>query len=95
MSATFSPSSVPRFSRGVRLHKDTARNIWVLLAPERVLKPDEVAIEILRRVDGRTSLGAIVDDLCKAFSADRAQIKTDVETFLAGLAEKGFVEAGP
>ena len=85
-------AAVPRLPRGVRLRQDTARGGWVLLAPERILQPDAVAVEILTRVDGQASLAQIVDSLAAAFSAERAQIDADVRAFLGNLAEKGFLE---
>ena len=85
-------TAVPRLPRGVRLRRDDARGGWVLLAPERILQPDPVAVEILTRVDGQSSLAEIVDSLADAFSADRPRIDADVRSFLAGLFEKGFVE---
>jgi pyrroloquinoline quinone biosynthesis protein D len=95
MSAPAAAERIPKFARGVRLHHDKSRDAWVLLAPERVLQPDPVALEILRRVDGKASFAAIVDDLAASFSAPRERIEPDVETFLGGLAEKGFVEFLP
>ena len=83
---------VPRLPRGVRLRHDEARGAWVLLAPERVLQPDPVAVEILKRVDGTAAVSAIVDDLAATVAADRARIAEDVVAFLSGLAEKGLVE---
>lgn len=85
-------AAVPRLPRGVRLRQDAARGGWVLLAPERILQPDAVAVEILTRVDGQASLAQIVDSLAAAFSAERAQIDADVRAFLGNLAEKGFLE---
>ena len=85
-------TAVPRLPRGVRLRRDEARDAWVLLAPERVLKPDPVAIEILKRVDGRTTVEGLVNDLSQAFSADRGRVDADVRAFLADLAEKGLME---
>jgi pyrroloquinoline quinone biosynthesis protein D len=85
-------AAVPRLPRGVRLRQDAARGGWVLLAPERILQPDPVAVEILTRVDGQASLAQIVDSLAAAFSAERAQIDADVRAFLGNLAEKGFLE---
>jgi pyrroloquinoline quinone biosynthesis protein D len=92
MSVSLPDTAVPRLPRGVRLRQDEARGGWVLLAPERILQPDPVAVEILTRVDGRSNLKAIVDDLALAFSAERERIDADVRSFLGGLAEKGFVE---
>jgi pyrroloquinoline quinone biosynthesis protein D len=85
-------TAVPRLPRGVRLHRDQARGRWVLLAPERILQPDAVAMEVLNRVDGRSSLAEIVDNLAATFTAERARIEADVRGFLGNLADKGFVE---
>jgi pyrroloquinoline quinone biosynthesis protein D len=95
MGAPLDSAAVPRLARGVRLRHDEARGMWILLAPERILKPDAVALEILRRLDGTSTLGAIVNDLVRTFSAEPARIDRDVRDFLAGLAEKGFVEFRP
>jgi pyrroloquinoline quinone biosynthesis protein D len=90
-SGAISPDSVPALPRGVRLRFDKVRNVWTLLAPERVLMPDEIAVEILKRCDGKASVAAIVDDLAQTFSAPRDEIAQDVETFLQDMADKGLV----
>jgi len=87
----FTEASVPRLRRGVRLRFDQRRKAWVLLAPERVLLPDETAVAVLQRCDGNATVGAIVDDLCRAYDAERALIARDVRALLQGLAEKGVV----
>jgi coenzyme PQQ biosynthesis protein PqqD len=81
----------PALARGVRLRFDKARDVWVLLAPEKVLMPDQIAIEILKRCDGKATVSAIVDDLAATFGADRAQVASDVQGFLRDLADKGMV----
>ena len=83
--------AVPALARGVKLRFDKARDVWVLLAPEKVLMPDQVAVEILKRCDGKASLAQIVDDLVAAFSADRDQVVADVRSFLQDLADKGLL----
>jgi pyrroloquinoline quinone biosynthesis protein D len=83
--------SVPALARGVRLRFDQARNAWVLLAPERVLMPDEIAIEILKRCDGKATVSTIVDDLARTFEAEASQVAGDVRGFLQDLADKGMV----
>jgi pyrroloquinoline quinone biosynthesis protein D len=83
--------SVPALARGVRLRFDQARKAWVLLAPERVLMPDEIAVEILKRCDGKAAVSAIVDDLAQTFEAEPAQVDSDVRGFLQDLADKGMV----
>lgn len=83
--------SVPGFVRGVRLHNDMARDQWVLLAPERMLKLDGIAVEILKRVDGEKALSAIVDDLCASFNAERGQVLSDCTAFLQQLVDRRMV----
>ena len=85
-------SPVPALPRGVKLRFDKARDTWVLLAPERVLMPDDIAIEILKRCDGKTSVAAIADELSQTFSADRDQVENDVTALLQDLADKGMLE---
>ena len=94
MSA-LSPESVPALPRGVRLRFDKVRDVWTLLAPERVLMPDDIAVEILKRCDGEASVAAIVDDLARAFAAPREEIAADVEELLQDLADKGLVTVRP
>ena len=86
--------SVPALPRGVKLRFDKARDAWVLLAPEKVLIPDQIAVEILKRCDGKASVAAIVDDLAATFTAERSQVEADVNAFLQGLADKGMVALG-
>ena len=87
-------AAVPRLARGMRLRQDAAREgRWVILGPERMFVPDEIALEVLRLVDGRRSLGAIVDDLAARYDAPRAEILADVRTMLEDLAAKGVVVA--
>jgi coenzyme PQQ biosynthesis protein PqqD len=83
--------SVPALARGVRLRFDEARKAWVLLAPERVLMPDEIAVEILKRCNGKAAVSAIVDDLARTFEAEPTQVAGDVRGFLQDLADKGMV----
>ena len=77
----------------MRLTFDKARDRWVVLAPERVLVPDETALEILQRCDGAKRVDAIVDELATAYSADRSEIEHDVKDMLAALIEKRIVTA--
>ena len=82
----------PRLPRGVRLREDKVRARWVLLAPERIVKVNPIAVEILRLCDGARSLGEIVADLAQRFKADPERIASDVRALLASLAEKRMVE---
>lgn len=82
----------PKLPRGVRLKYDGTRGEWLLLAPERVIKADAIAVEILKRCDGVATFDAIVDDLTAAFSADRNRVATDVRALLDELAAKRMMD---
>lgn len=82
----------PALPRGVRLHWDKVRETHVLLGPERALMLDQIAHEILKRVDGSASESAICDDLAATFGAPREQIAGDVGAFLDDLADKRLLE---
>jgi pyrroloquinoline quinone biosynthesis protein D len=89
---TISPDARPRLPRGVRLVNNEAQGGWLLLAPERVFKPDPIAVEIVKRCSGEATLGEIVDDLAAAYNAPRERIMTDVTALIAGLADKRLLE---
>jgi pyrroloquinoline quinone biosynthesis protein D len=63
----------------------------VLLAPERVVRADPVAVAVLERCDGVRSLNDIVDDLCAVYKGERARIDKDVRALLADLIAKRMV----
>lgn len=84
--------SVPRFKRGVKFRFDAVRDAWVLLAPEKLFMPDEIAVEILTLVNGVRTLDAIIDDLAARFDAPRDLIATDVGAVLQDLSARGAVE---
>jgi pyrroloquinoline quinone biosynthesis protein D len=88
-----SGDSVPALPRHIRLKHDETRGAWVLLAPERVLMPDEIAVEILRRCDGEASVDGIADALAREFAAPVEEIQGDVIGVLQDLADKGFLTA--
>ena len=69
---------------------DEQRQRWIILAPERLLLPDEQAVEILKLVDGTASVDAIVDSLAARYTqAPRELIAKDVTAMLQELADKG------
>ena len=82
----------PRLPRGVRLTHNEAQGGWVLLAPERVFKADQIAVEIIKRCTGEATFGEIVDDLANTYAAPREKILADASTLLRGLADKRLLE---
>ncbi|EGP07914.1 coenzyme PQQ synthesis protein D [Bradyrhizobiaceae bacterium SG-6C] len=81
----------PVLARHAKLKFDDARQVWVILVPERVLAPDEIAVEVLQLCDGMRNVDQIVDVLAAKYTADRAIIGADVIVMLKDLAEKGFL----
>ena len=85
-----SAQSVLRIAPHVVFRFDEARHRWVMLAPERLLLPDEQAVEILKLVDGKASVDAITDALAGRYTqAPRELIARDVTAMLQDLADKG------
>lgn len=80
-----------RFAPHVKFRHDETRGRWVVLAPERLLLPDEQAVEILKLIDGAVSVDAVIDDLARRFEAPRDIIAADVIGMLQDLADKGVL----
>ena len=82
-------ASVLRLAPHIVFRFDETRQRWIMMAPERLMLPDEQAVEILKLVDGTASVAAIVDTLAARFSAPREEIAGDVTEMLQDLADKG------
>jgi pyrroloquinoline quinone biosynthesis protein D len=84
-------TSRPVLPRHAKLKFDETRKVWVILAPERVLAPDEIAVEVLQLCDGVRNVSDIVDVLVAKYAAPREAISSDVVAMLQDLADKGFL----
>jgi|SRR5260221_14111203 len=85
-----SAASVMRLAPHIVLRFDDIRKRWTMMAPERLMLPDEQAVEILKLVDGKASVDAIVDVLAARYTqATRELIAGDVTAMLQDLADKG------
>jgi pyrroloquinoline quinone biosynthesis protein D len=80
--------AVLRFAPHARFRFDEVRQAWIVLAPERLLLPDEQAVEILRLIDGARDVDAIIDELAGRFDAPRDVIAGDVLPMLQDLVDK-------
>lgn len=87
-----SSDSQPRLKRGVRLVHNESHGGWVLLAPEKIFKTDEIGAEILQRCNGVVTLENIVKDLAAKFAAPAEQIQSDVIELLQTLKSKQLLE---
>ena len=83
----------PSLARHIKMRHDTSRECWVLLAPERVLYPDAIAVAVLQLCDGNRSVGVIAEELARTYNAPNERILADVIPLLQGLADKGVVTA--
>jgi pyrroloquinoline quinone biosynthesis protein D len=88
---TVSETSRPILARHAKLKFDETRQVWVILAPERVLAPDETAVEVLKLCNGVRDVAGVVDHLAEKYAAPREAILTDVIAMLQDLADKGFL----
>ena len=89
------PRDIPYLPRGVRLHFDTVRDNWVLLAPERAIKLDQVGHAILSEVDGNRTFQAITETLSEKYNAPADEIARDSAGFLGALRDRRFLEVQP
>ena len=84
-------TSRPVLPRHAKLKFDETRQRWVILAPERVLAPDDIAVEILQLCDSQRSVAEMIDQLAAKYVAPRDAIGADVIAMLQDLADKGFL----
>ncbi len=92
MSGELAATSVVRLPSGVRLKKDKIRDRFVLLAPERAVVVDPIAVAILNEIDGVKTFDAIVKSLAEKFDADAQIITNDVRAFLLDLSNRRMLE---
>lgn len=83
--------SIPRF---VKLRHDAGRGRWILLAPERVFNPDEIAVSVLQKCDGVRSVADIAAILADDYQAPADVILKDIIDMLQDLSDKGVLNAG-
>jgi len=77
----------------IKLRHDAGRGRWIILAPERLFDPDEVAVEVLKLCDGQRTVADIADQLAKEYNAPVSEITADIIEMLQDLADKGVVKA--
>jgi len=78
--------------RQYRLQWEPAQDSFVLLYPEGMIKLSGSAAEIMKRVDGKTSVSGIVQDLQQTFPG--VELRQDVMDFLEVAHARGWIRAG-
>lgn len=81
-------ASRPKMPRHVRLQMNELRDRWVVLAPEKVMWPDPVSVDVLQLCNGLLTLAEIVDKLAVDYNAPPEVIKTDVMEFVQEWTDK-------
>ena len=82
----------PQMPPYLKLRHDAGRGRWILLAPERILTPDQTAVTVLQLCDGKRTVEEIAAKLAEEYSAPVEVIATDVVDLLQGLADKGYIK---
>ena len=83
---------VPTISNKFRLQYEQAQSAWVLLYPEGMVKLSATAGEIMRRIDGKITVDALVAELEAAFPG--AALRQDVLDFLQEAHGRGWIASG-
>ena len=90
--ALLSPNSVPSLPKHVRIQYDPVRQAFAVLSPEKVFWPNEISLDILRRCDGRSTVGHIVAGLAADYNAQAEDVEADVIAFLQEWSDKLLVK---
>ena len=84
----------PALPRFVKMRHDAGRGRWILLAPERVFNPDEIAVAVLQKCDGERTVADIAAILADEYKAPADLILKDIIDMLQDLSDKGVLNAG-
>ena len=91
-AVTVMAQTIAKLARGVRLREDPVRGQTVLLAPERALALDEIAVMIVNALDGERDLDAIAQEFSVKFEAPKEQILVDVIAFVDEFSKRRMLE---
>lgn len=80
----------PRFGKGVKLRHDPDGTA-MLLVPEGALVLNPVAAVALELVDGRRTLGEIVDAIVERFDVESESARDDLSGLFDRLSQRRFV----
>ncbi|MEB2847876.1 pyrroloquinoline quinone biosynthesis peptide chaperone PqqD [Rhizobiales bacterium RZME27] len=91
-AVTVTSQTIAKLARGVRLREDPVRGQTVLLAPERALALDEIAVMIVNALDGERTLDAIAAEFSVRFEAPKDQILSDMIAFVDEFSKRRMLE---
>jgi pyrroloquinoline quinone biosynthesis protein D len=90
--ALVSPQSVPSLPKHVCIQYDPVRQAFAVLSPEKVFWPNDISLDILRRCDGRSTVGHIIAGLAADYDAEQEAVAADVVAFLQEWSDKLLVK---
>lgn len=77
----------------VRLQFEPVRGAWALLSPEKVMWPDDISHDILKKCDGTSTVTEIISSLASEYDAPEDVVRDDVCGFLQTWADRRLVVA--
>jgi pyrroloquinoline quinone biosynthesis protein D len=83
----------PALARHMKLRRDSVRDRWVVLAPERILTPNAEATDVLLLCNGDRSVADIADALASEYDSEAHIIAADIIALLRDLAASGVIKA--
>jgi len=83
----------PRLAAKAKLRLDPKTGQHVLLYPEKGLLLNTTGAAILSLCTGEHALSVIVDTLAARFETEPARLEREVLTFVAGLLDRGLLQA--
>ena len=84
-----SVDAIVALERQFRFQWEPAQDSYVLLYPEGLIKLSGSAAEIMKRIDGSTSVEGIIQDLQRAFPG--VDVRQDVLDFLEDIHGRGWI----
>lgn len=85
--------TTPALQTFVKLRHDKGRDRWIILAPERILTPDAIAVTVLNLCDGNKTIAEISSELAENYNAPVEVIEKDITNMLQDLADKGYIRS--
>lgn len=82
--------AVPAFRPGYRMQWEPVQDCHVLLYPEGMVKLNESAAEVLKRVDGQRSINEIIAELQACFPA-APELDEDVLAFIGEAHDQHWI----
>ncbi|UXN04134.1 pyrroloquinoline quinone biosynthesis peptide chaperone PqqD [Bartonella sp. HY406] len=80
--------SKPQLMAHVRMRYDPVREALALLSPEKILWPDEIALEILNLCNGKNTVSDITTKLANQYEAPLDEVIADVMEFLQSWSDQ-------